>query len=410
MKDKSKVFKNTVMLYIMSFAKIVLPLITLPYLTRVLSVDNYGIYTYEKTIMTYMQLVIDFGFLFSATKDIVSANGDKSKIGLITGNTLFAKLILSVLSFSFLLILLILIPILRENFLFTFLSFIPVFLTVFLFDFLFRGIEKMQIITIRYVLMKGISTFLTFILIKNNSDFIFIPILDIVGTFIAIIWVFDSIKKMNIKIYFGSIREVIKEIKISAIYFLSDVVSTVFGALNTLIVGLILCSRDIAYFGLVSQLVAAIQILYTPIINGVYPEMVRNKSLKLIKKIIYIFMPLILLGNMFVFFGAKWILLIIGGSKYTDAAPILRLMIPVLIFSFPEMLFGWPVLGVINKVKENTITSVEASILQIGGIFFLIISKNFSLKTITILRGITEFTLFFIRFRIFWKNRDRFSN
>ena len=406
---KGKVVQNTVMLYLMNFAKIALPLITLPYLTRVLSLNNYGTFTYVKTVMTYMQLIIDFGFLFSATKDIVEAGKDKKKIGSITGNVLIAKFILSFFSLLFLIILMIFIPLLRRNILFTLVSFVPVFLTVFLFDILFRGIEEMQIITFRYILMKGISTGLTFIFVKGNNDLMWIPILDIIGTLVAILWVWRTMNRMGIVLSFGTLKEAFNKIKISAVYFVSDIVSTAFGALNTLIIGILLSSSDVALFGLVSQLVAAVQAMYTPIVNGIYPEMVKTKSLNLIKKVLYIFMPLITIGCLIVFFGAGIILSIIGGSKYIGAGTVLKLMIPVLFFSFPEMLFSWPVLGVIDKVKETTATTIEATIVQITGLLLLIIFNVFTLNTITILRGITEFILFVLRWTIFWKNRYRFN-
>ncbi|MRG69306.1 oligosaccharide flippase family protein [Lactobacillus reuteri] len=406
---KGKVVQNTVMLYLMNFAKIALPLITLPYLTRVLSLNNYGTFTYVKTVMIYMQLIIDFGFLFSATKDIVEAGKDKKKIGSITGNVLIAKFILSFFSLLFLIILIIFIPLLRRNILFTLVSFVPVFLTVFLFDFLFRGIEEMQIITFRYILMKGISTGLTFIFVKGNNDLMWIPILDIIGTLVAILWVWRTMNKMGITLSFGTFKEACNKIKISAVYFVSDIVSTAFGALNTLIIGILLSSSDVAFFGLVSQLVAAVQAMYTPIVNGIYPEMVKTKSLGLIKKVLYIFMPLIVIGCLIVFFGAGIVLNIIGGSKYIGAGTVLRLMIPVLFFSFPEMLFSWPVLGVIDKVKETTATTIEATIVQISGLILLIVFNIFTLNSITILRGITEFILFMLRWRIFWRNRYRFN-
>ena len=68
------------MLYGMSIAKIVFPLLTLPYLTRVLSVESYGVVSYVKAVMQYMQLVVDFGFMLSGTKDIVNANNDHEKL------------------------------------------------------------------------------------------------------------------------------------------------------------------------------------------------------------------------------------------------------------------------------------------------------------------------------------------
>ena len=56
MKQKN-VLKNIIMLYGMSIAKIVFPLLTLPYLTRVLSVECYGVVSYVKAVMQYMQLL-----------------------------------------------------------------------------------------------------------------------------------------------------------------------------------------------------------------------------------------------------------------------------------------------------------------------------------------------------------------
>ena len=75
-----KVANNIIMLYGMSIAKIVFPLLTLPYLTRVLSVESYGVVSYVKAVMQYMQLVVDFGFMLSGTKDIVNAKNDHEKL------------------------------------------------------------------------------------------------------------------------------------------------------------------------------------------------------------------------------------------------------------------------------------------------------------------------------------------
>ena len=65
------------MLYIMSIAKLLFPLITLPYLTRILTEETYGFVSYVKSCMVYIQLIVDFGFILSSVKDIVKANGDE---------------------------------------------------------------------------------------------------------------------------------------------------------------------------------------------------------------------------------------------------------------------------------------------------------------------------------------------
>ena len=132
------------MLYGMSIAKIVFPLLTLPYLTRVLSVESYGVVSYVKAVMQYMQIAVDFGFMLSGTKDIVNAKADQRKIGKGSGDILLARILLAATAFVALLGMIAVIPLLRANIEYTLLAFVTVFLSVFLFDYFFQGIEKMQ--------------------------------------------------------------------------------------------------------------------------------------------------------------------------------------------------------------------------------------------------------------------------
>lgn len=405
---KSKVVWNTAMLYIMNISKLIFPLLTLPYLTRVLSVDSYAVVTYVKAVMTYVQLIIDFGFILSATKDIVNVANDKNKIGYLTGDVILGKGILSLIAFVALAIMSISIPILRDNIFYTLLSFIYVFFSIFLVDFLFRGLEKMEVITIRYLITRGITTLLTFILIKNDKNLLLVPILEIIGNLVAVIWVGVEIKKIGIKVRIHSLKTTIKILKDSFVYFLSNMASTAFGALNTMLVGILCTANDVAFWGLAMQLVNAVQALYTPVTNGVYPQMIRDKNLKLIKNVILVFMPLIMVGCLIVFFGSDLILQIVGGEKYADVAPLFRWFIPLLLISFPAMLFGWPVLGAIEKSKETTKTTVITALAQIIGLFILAALNQFTLINLAVLRAVTELLLCVMRVGYCYKYRESF--
>lgn len=402
----NKVTKNTIMLYIMNIAQLILPLVTLPYLTRVLTVDNYGVVNYVKSIMTYMQIIIEFGFILSATKDIVKAGNDKKIIGEITGNVILGKILLSLLSLIVLIIFTIFVPILRNNVAFTMLSFIPIFLSTFLIDFFFRGIEKMEVITIRYIVMKSISTLLTFLFVRGNGDLLMIPILDIIGNVVAILLVWKEVYKLGIKLSFGTIKDIWDSIADSFLYFISSMASTAFGALNTLLVGILLSSKEVAYWSLAMQILGAIQALYTPINNGIYPEMVKERKFSLIIKVIKIFMPVVFIGCLIILLFSKPILFVIGGRKYLEMSYLIKLLIPVIIFSFPAMLFGWPVLGAIDKVKETTTTTVVTTIVQVVGLIVLMLVGEFTLVNIALLRGGTEFIL--LTSRLYFINKFKF--
>ena len=127
----------------MNIAKMILPLITLPYLTRVLTVDCFGLVAYVKAVMQYMQIFVDYGFMISGTQDIALARSDNDQLNAEVSNILLARLFLSVIGLMILVVMAFILPILKGNFLFVLLSYLVVVLTCFLFDYLFRGWKKM---------------------------------------------------------------------------------------------------------------------------------------------------------------------------------------------------------------------------------------------------------------------------
>lgn len=408
MKNKN-IVNNTIMLMIFNIAKIVFPFITLPYLTRILTTDSYGIVAYVKTVMSYMQIFVDFGFVLSATKDIVKCREDKNEMERVIGDTMVARVILGGLGFVVVLILSLALPILRTNILYTMLSYVAVFLSIFLMDFLFRGLERMHVITIRFIVMKIISTIFTFVLIKSDQNLILIPILDIVSTLVAILMVWYEIGKMQLKLKFSGMKKVISTLKDSFVYFLSNVAATSLNALSTIIIGIYTSPTEVAYWSLCMQIIGSITACYNPISDGIYPEMIKTKNTAIIKKVLKIFMPIVLAGCIFSYFFANIGFMILGGEKYSNAVPVFRLLIPTLFFGFPAIIFGWPTLGAIGKAKETTITTIIAISVYIIYIVGLIVTKSFTITNIAIGRSITEMVLFGTRYWFYRKYKSLFN-
>ena len=195
----------------------------------------------------------------------------------------------------------------------------------------------------------------------------------------------------------------------SFVYFISEMSSTVFNALNTVLVGIFLSSRDVAFWGLTLSFIGAVQSMYYPVSDGIYPEMVKNHNIKLFNKFLLIFTPLILIGCLIVFFGSSVLMFIIGGSKYVKAAYLLRLSTPLLFLLFYSILCGWPLLGSINKNKEVTFTTILGALFQILGLLILIITHNFNLVSVLVIRTLSEGVILLSRLILFWKYRSMFN-
>ena len=394
----------------MNIVKIIFPLIVLPYMTHVLSVETYGVVAYEKAVMQYMIIFVDFGFLLSGTKDIALSKGKGEKLYFEIGNIFLARMFLCLVAFFALLAMICVVPILRQNILYTILAFLAVFLSCFLMEFVFRGIEHMELISIPFIVMKSISTILTFVFVKSDSDILWIPVLDVLGTFVAVFIVLFFFYKLGLKLKFGSYREIYNKLKNSAVYFFSNMATTAFTALNTLLIGMFIQASEVAYWSLCVQMIGAAQSLYTPVIDGIYPHMVKTRDLSVVKRTFKIFMPVVISGCIFTIFVAKYALAIIGGIKYMVAAPLLRILVLVLLFSFPSMMLGWPVLGAVGKEKQVTYTTVFTAVFQVVGLIVLIVFNLFDLMYIAVLRGISEFVLFITRYYFVKKYENDFVN
>lgn len=411
MKNKyTNTFFNTIMLYFLTAAKTIFPLLTLPYLARVLSVESYGLVSYVKAIVGYAQITVDFGFMLSAVKDIVEVQSDKKAISKIVGETIVAKLILSVAAFTIIMVSSNSIAILQNNILYVCLALLVPVLSSFLLDFLFRGIEKMHIVTIIFVTMKIISVVLTFLFIKSDRHILLIPIFDVVSSLVAVLlnWVFA--KKLGYKFIFTSIKVCFQKIKGSLGYFANSMAGTALNAFNTVIMGFFIKDmHQIAYWSVCMQIVGAVQNMYTPISNGIYPYMIKSKDFGFIKKIIAILTPMVLIGTIICCLISPVILNIVAGEKYIAAVPVFRTLMPMLVLSFPAIILGWPALGAINKVKQTTISTVCGAMTQVLGLFVLIVINKFTIINVAILRNLSEFVMLYARGWFLYKYRDLFK-
>ncbi len=401
----TQVKKNTFWLAIFQLAKMVFPFLILPILTRRLSVETYGNLTFIKTVMNFLQIFLDFGFMLSATKEIAKIKNDTNKIQQIMADTLLARLLLGGIGFLLIVILSFFFPILGHNFLFTITSYLTVFLSIFLFDFLFRGLEIIHVMTIRFIVTKTISFLLTIFFVRQDHQIILIPLFDILSSVIAIILVAFELQKRNFRLIRPKLKSSIYSLKISLVYFLSDVSATAFNAISTIIIGLVFSSTEVALFGVSIQIIGAIQALLGQLSSGIYPIMVRQKSRKFIQQIFQKTIPLVFLFTGLIIILLPLALQVLAGDKYAAAHPIIQILAITIFFSFINTLLGWPTLGVINQQNKVTLSTIISTVFNLVSLILLYLSSNLNLYSVAITRVITEIILFCIRLYYYKKYR-----
>lgn len=402
-KEKN-LMNNTTLLYIMKIATLVFPLITMPYLTRVLKVEGYDVVTFVASYISYFQLFIDFGFTLSATKKIAQNKDDEVAKKKILSSVIASKIILGIVGFIVLVLLTLFIPKLASVKVYAYLAYVATFATIFLPDFLFMGIEQMGGVTLRYVITKSIFTALVFFVIRDAGDLYFVPLLTLLGEIVAAFFVwYYIVHKLHLRLVGVSFKDITSELKSSSSYFFSRIATTLSGNTNVFILGLLDFST--AIFGTARSLAYTIIGLYGPIADSLYPYMVNNKNFKVLKNVLLIFMPIILVGCVLIFFLSDWVVGLVFTEEYSYVATLLKWMIPLIIISFPSYIFGFPALGALGMTNKANSSAIIASLFHGACLGILLLLGKVNMFSVIILTTITE--LLTLSLRVYWYIKGR---
>ena len=91
---RSRLVHNVVSLYAVQGASFVLPLLTLPYLARVLRPEGWGLVVFSQSFAGWVLLLLNYGFSFSATRAVARHRGDRAELARTVAGVQGAKLLL----------------------------------------------------------------------------------------------------------------------------------------------------------------------------------------------------------------------------------------------------------------------------------------------------------------------------
>lgn len=399
--------KNTVMQYGLQIAKYIFPFVTIPYLTRVLGPETYAVRAYVLATMTIMQMLLEYGFNAYGTKEVAERRDSKVDIGIISSSIVVIRGLLSLLGMAILAILIINIPLLRENYVYVLIAYLGIVFKSSLPDFIFQGLEEMGIITYRYVASQAVALVCIIVFIHGPQDLILIPIFETLASIIAFIWSWHNVLvHRGIALIKPRISNLFTKWRTATAFFLSNAATTVFSSLTTLMIGIFIDDVvQISYWSISMMAITAIQSLYTPVANSLYPHMVIRKDFALAKRLIVIGVIACGVGTIAYAYLAEYVMLLIGGEQYIAGSYLIAMTSPVLLLSYPVILLGMPILAAMGRVRQLTLSSIFAALFHIIGLFVLLGSSAFTIVNIAVLRSVTEAVCLLLR--IFFVSRLR---
>ncbi len=361
-----KVIKNY--LYNLSYQilTIILPIITVPYVTRIFTSEALGNYVFYNSIVSYFSLFAMLGIGVYGTKQIAAASDVSSTFW----NIYAIQLIASILAISVYIIAIFSIPQMG--------GVIPLIVVITLFakmidiSWLFSGKEDFKKITIRNVVIRIIGVISIFTFVKSSDDlylYVFlIVIFDFLGQFVMWVPAKKFIKRpsFNTKIMKKNLHPIV-------LLFLPQVAISLYVVLDRTLLGLLGSYSDVGIYeqgqkliSILLKVVSSLGVVMLPRVANLLSER-RDKEAQNMVKFSFILYNLIIFPMMFGLIAVNEVFVkLFLGQNFQDVKYVLYVIVFNIMFVGWTNILGYQVLVVRNKNKEFMLSTTIPAFVSVA--------------------------------------------
>jgi PST family polysaccharide transporter len=405
--EKKRLLENYFSLLFLQGANFILPLLTLPYLVRVLGTEKFGFVMFAQAFIVFFNIIVDFGFNLSATREISVHRDNKEKVTEIFSAVMIIKFILFIISFFILTLIISIFDKFSQDITLYLFTFLMVFGQMLFPVWYFQGMEKMKLVTIVNVISKIIFTVLVFIIIQEKDDYIYVPLINgigfIFGGILSLIILHITFKQKFKISSFDSLKYYFVD---SSQYFLSRISVTLYTSSNAFILGLFTNNTMVGYYVIAEKLYQALQQMYQPVVQTLYPYISKSNNVKLFQKVFFISIVLNILGIIFLYLYATDIFgLLFSKNIGTQSLEVFYIFLLASFMVVPSVFLGYPFLGALGFPKYANISVVYGSIFHIIGLTLLSLFQNITIYSVAYMVVFTEILVFTMR--VYWVKREK---
>jgi polysaccharide transporter, PST family len=376
---KRRLMENFLSLSVLQTANYILPLVTIPYLVRVLGPEKFGLIAFAQALVSYFVILTDYGFNLSATKKISICRQDRKKISAIFSAIMLIKCSFMLISLLVLTVMVLMIPKFHDNWCIYLFTFGLVAGNVLFPVWLFQGMEKMKYITLLNILAKSIFTAAIFIFIRQKANYLYVPLINATGFIIAGLFSLRIAQKdFNIKFSIPPFSDIWEELKDGWQIFVSSIAISLYTVSTSFILGIFTNNTIVGYYSAGERIIIAVINLMMPFNQTVFPRMSdlasqsRESALRFIRQLGSIAAAFVLLACLTIFIFAEKITTIILGNQYYESIMVIRILSFYPLAVFLNNIFANHIMIPFNILSERTKVFVFAGILNIILLIILI--------------------------------------
>lgn len=369
----SKYLKNYILSVTNTVIGLIIPIITFPYISRILGPDKIGVINFVQSYAYYFMHIASFGIMSYAVREIARVRDDKEKVELL-GNEIFnINVFFSLISGILYLVIAFIVPKFRENFLLYLLYSSTIFTNFLLLDWLFQAYDDYAFTTVRSIIVRILSIIAIFVFIKKESDYsiymIIISIAEMGNRFSSLYYAKKSFLSFKLSPKFLNFS---KHLKSLLTLFSFRIVNGISSNLDKLMLGIFLAYADVGIYStgvkfvlLIIPLIETVGVVLFPKITIAATENkeVYLENLRFNYNIILLISIPMTVG---MFLISPEIMLLFAGEKFSGSIVVSRIMSLIIILCPIGDLLGSKTLLVYNKDRWLLECSIIVAISNIA--------------------------------------------
>ncbi len=324
------VIQNALALYSVQFFEYVLPMLTMPYLARVLHPAGWGLVVYAQNFAGWLVLVLEYGFGFSATREIAQRRDHPGECAEVAAGVAGAEILLLVPAVLMALTARFTAPEFREHPGYLWLALLVALAQGVRPFWYFQGLESMRFPALLNVGGRCFYTIGIFLFVASPETAWVVLLLQGSAAAIVTSIIFGAMYR-KVAFEWPSPRAAAAALKMGWTIFLSRSAVSLYALANTFILGFFVNSTQVAYYGGAERVVLIVAAMTGPFLQALYPRMshlaLRDRASAAqtarLSLLVSVAGGLVLTGG--VFAGAPLIVRVLFGPSYTPAIVVLRI-------------------------------------------------------------------------------------
>lgn len=335
----------------------IFPLITFPYISRILLPAGVGKVNFATSVVSYFSMIAMLGVPVYGVRACAQVRDNKEELSRTVQEILFINLIMGSVIYIFYFLALWNIARLREDSALFYVMSTTIFFNVIGVEWLYKGLEQYSYITARSIVFKFIGLLLMFILVRDKEDYVIYAAITIVAGVGSNILNFFYLRNY-IDLHPVGHYHIRRHLKAVIVFFLMSVATTIYTNLDTVMLGFMKNDAEVGYYTaavkvktILVSFVTALSAVLLPRVSYYVEQGLQDEFLKVSRKALNFVVVAAVPVTVYFILYAEEAILLLSGKDFGNAVLPMQIIMPTVLFIGITNVLGIQILVPLGKEK-----------------------------------------------------------